>query len=105
ISAQPPSTTIHESLSQLTICPPSPKKQKMINNELKQATTNGTSQIKHSKCKKQNNLTNDSDYVPDYLKVSNRVLKQMLISSFDDAKDIVKRLNSKEKINYIRQYT
>ncbi|CAF4722256.1 unnamed protein product, partial [Rotaria sp. Silwood2] len=29
----------------------------------------------------------------------------MLISSFDDAKDIVKRLNSKEKINYIRQYT
>ncbi|CAF5180422.1 unnamed protein product, partial [Rotaria sp. Silwood1] len=41
ISSQPPSNTIHESLSQLTISSPSAKKQKMINNEMEQATTNG----------------------------------------------------------------
>ncbi|CAF3955131.1 unnamed protein product [Rotaria sp. Silwood1] len=106
ISSQPPSNTIHESLSQLTISPPSAKKQKMINNEVQQITTNGKSEKKSSKCKKQNNHNNkDSSYVPDYLKVSNRIFKQMLISSLDGAKDIVKRLNSKEKINYIRQYT
>ncbi|CAF2793051.1 unnamed protein product [Rotaria sp. Silwood2] len=105
VSTRAPPTRIHESLSQLSISPPSPKKQKIINNEVEEATTNGPSQIKGSKCKKEKNLHNDSNYVPDYLKVSNRVLKQMLISSFDNAKDIVKRLNSKEKINYIRQYT
>ncbi|CAF2854472.1 unnamed protein product [Rotaria sp. Silwood2] len=101
-SSQPPSTTIHESISQLTISPPSPKKQKMTNNEMKQATTNGTSKKKSNK---EDNVNNNSSYVPDYLKVSNRIFKQMLISSLDNAKDIVKRLNSKEKINYIRQYT
>ncbi|CAF4240259.1 unnamed protein product [Rotaria sp. Silwood2] len=101
-SSQPPSTTIHESISQLTISPPSPKKQKMTNNEMKQATTNGTSKKKSNK---EDNVNNNSSYVPDYLKVSNRIFKQMLISSLDDAKDIVKRLNSKDKINYIRQYT
>ncbi|CAF5134985.1 unnamed protein product, partial [Rotaria sp. Silwood1] len=105
MSSQPPSNTIHESLSQLTISPPSAKKQKMINNEVQQITTSGNSEKKSSKCKKQNNHNNnDSAYVPDYLKVSNRIFKKMLISSLDDAKDIVKRLNSKEKINYIRQY-
>ncbi|CAF4979880.1 unnamed protein product [Rotaria sp. Silwood1] len=106
ISSQPPSNTIHESLSQLTISPPSAKKQKMINNEVQQITTNGNSEKTRSKCKKQNNHNyNDSSYIPDYLQVSNRIFKKMLISSLDDAKHIVKRLNSKEKINYIRQYT
>ncbi|CAF1367817.1 unnamed protein product [Rotaria sp. Silwood1] len=106
ISSQPPSNTIHESLSQLTISPPSAKKQKMINNEVQQITTNGNSEKTRSKCKKQNNHNyNDSSYIPDYLQVSNRIFKKMLISSLDDAKNIVRRLNSKEKINYIRQYT
>ncbi|CAF1533336.1 unnamed protein product [Rotaria sp. Silwood1] len=106
ISSQPPSNTIHESLSQLTISPPSSKKQKMINNEVQHIITNGKSEKKSSKCKKQNNHNNnESSYIPDYLKVSNRIFKKMLISSLDDAKNIVKRLNSTEKINYIRQYT
>ncbi|CAF2806253.1 unnamed protein product [Rotaria sp. Silwood2] len=105
ISSQPPSTTIHQSLSQLTISQPSPKKQKKINNNIEQATTNGPAEKNNSKSKNNNNHNDNVSYVPDYLKVSYRIFKQMLISSFDNAKDIVKRLNSKEKINYIRQYT
>ncbi|CAF4088251.1 unnamed protein product, partial [Rotaria sordida] len=62
------------------------------------------SETKHSKSKKETKHKNDSSYIPDYLKVSNRIFKKMLISSLEDAKEIVKKLNSKDKINYIRQY-
>ncbi|CAF1384354.1 unnamed protein product [Rotaria sordida] len=98
------SNTIDKSLSQLSISQPSPKKQKMANNEIEQVITNGTSETKHSKSKKQINHNNGDSYIPDYLKVSNRIFKKMLINSLEGAKEIVKRLNSKDKINYIRQY-
>ncbi|CAF4817519.1 unnamed protein product, partial [Rotaria sp. Silwood2] len=104
ISSQPASNTIDKSLSQLTISQPSPKKQKMINNEIEQVTTNGISKKENSKSKKQINHNNDDSYIPDYLKVSNRIFRQMLISSLEDADKIVKRLNTSGKINYIRQY-
>ncbi|CAF1331705.1 unnamed protein product [Rotaria sordida] len=42
--------------------------------------------------------------LPDYLKVSNRIFRQMLISSLEDADTIVKRLNTIEKLNFARQY-
>ncbi|CAF4105840.1 unnamed protein product [Rotaria sordida] len=61
--------------------------------------------MKHSKSKKQINHNNDYSYIPNYLKVSNRIFKKMLINSLEDAKEIVKKLNSKDKIKYIRQYT
>ncbi|CAF4970670.1 unnamed protein product [Rotaria sp. Silwood1] len=80
------------------------KKQKMTNNEIEQVTTNGTSETQRSKSKKQINHNKDYSYIPNYLKVSNRIFKKMLISSLEGAKKIVKRLNSKDKINYIRQY-
>ncbi|CAF5062505.1 unnamed protein product, partial [Rotaria sp. Silwood1] len=80
------------------------KKQKMANNEIEQVTTNGTSETQRSKSKKQINHNKDYSYIPNYLKVSNRIFKKMLISSLEGAKEIVKRLNSKDKINYIRQY-
>ncbi|CAF4306053.1 unnamed protein product, partial [Rotaria sordida] len=67
-------------------------------------TTNGTSENQRAKSKKETKHKNDSSYIPNYLKVSNRIFKKMLISSLEDAKEIVKRLNSKDKINYIRQY-
>ncbi|CAF2888162.1 unnamed protein product [Rotaria sp. Silwood2] len=67
-------------------------------------TTNGTSETQRSKSKKQINHNKDYSYIPNYLKVSNRIFKKMLISSLEGAKEIVKRLNSKDKINYIRQY-
>ncbi|CAF3932390.1 unnamed protein product, partial [Rotaria sordida] len=98
------SNTIDKSVSQLSISQPSPKKQKMANNEIEQVITNGTSETKHSKSKKQINHNNGDSYIPDYLKVSNRIFKKMLINSLEGAKKIVKRLNSKDKINYIRQY-
>ncbi|CAF3806083.1 unnamed protein product, partial [Rotaria sordida] len=98
------STTIDKSLSQLSISQPSSKKQKMVNNEIEPITTNGTSEKQRSKSKKETKHKNDSSYIPNYLKVSNRIFKKMLISSLEDAKEIVKRLNSKDKINYIRQY-
>ncbi|CAF5118962.1 unnamed protein product [Rotaria sp. Silwood1] len=76
----------------------------MANNEIEQVTTNGTSETQRSKSKKQINHNKDYSYIPNYLKVSNRIFKKMLISSLEGAKEIVKRLNSKDKINYIRQY-
>ncbi|CAF4243088.1 unnamed protein product, partial [Rotaria sordida] len=68
--------------SQLSISQPSPKKQKMKNNEIDQVTINGTSETE----------------------LSNRIFKKMLINSLEGVKEIVKRLNSKDKINCIRQY-
>ena len=99
------STTTYKSLSQLSISQPSSKKQKMVNNEIEPITTNGTSETQRSKSKKETKHKNDSSYIPNYLKVSNRIFKKMLISSLEGTKEIVKRLNSKDKINYIRQYT
>ncbi|CAF2938974.1 unnamed protein product [Rotaria sp. Silwood2] len=107
ISTKAPSNTIDKSLSQLSLSQPSPKKQKTINNQvdqIEQVTTNGTSNKKNSKSKKQINHNNDDSYMPDYLKVKNRIFTQMLISSLGGADKIVKRLNTSEKINYIPQY-
>ncbi|CAF4369045.1 unnamed protein product, partial [Rotaria sordida] len=55
----------------------------MENNEIEQVITNGTSETKHSKSKKETKHKNDSSYIPDYLKVSNRIFKKMLISSLE----------------------
>ncbi|CAF5031171.1 unnamed protein product [Rotaria sp. Silwood1] len=76
----------------------------MANNEIEQITTNGTSDKKRSKSKKEINYNNDYSYTSDYLQVTNRIFKQMLISSLEGVDKIVKRLNTSEKINYIRQY-
>ncbi|CAF3379014.1 unnamed protein product [Rotaria sp. Silwood2] len=106
-SSKQSSNTIDKSLSQLSISQPSPKKQKTINNhvdQIEQVTTNGISKKENSKSKKQINHNNDDSYIPDYLKVSNRIFRQMLISSLEGADKIVKRLNTSGKINYIRQY-
>ncbi|CAF4730519.1 unnamed protein product, partial [Rotaria sp. Silwood1] len=103
-SSKPSLNTIDNTLSQLSISQPSPKKPKIVTNEIEQVTTNGRSETQRSKSKKQINRNNDASYIPDYLKVSNRIFKKMLINSLEGAKKIVKRLNSKEKINYIRQY-
>ncbi|CAF5160112.1 unnamed protein product, partial [Rotaria sp. Silwood1] len=59
---------------------------------------------KRSKSKKEINYNNDYSYISDYLQVTNRIFKQMLISSLEGVDKIVKRLNTSEKINYIRQY-
>ncbi|CAF3904051.1 unnamed protein product [Rotaria sp. Silwood1] len=75
----------------------------MANNEIEQVTTNGTSDKKRSKSKKEINHNNDYSYISNYLQVTNRIFKQMLISSLEGADKIVKRLNTSEKINYIRQ--
>ncbi|CAF4617149.1 unnamed protein product [Rotaria sp. Silwood2] len=107
-SSKQSSSTIDKSLSQLSISQPSPKKQKTINNQvnqIEQVTTNGTSRKENSKSKKQIDHSNDNSSIPDYLKVSNRIFRQMLIGSLEGADKIVKRLNTSEKINYIRQYT
>ncbi|CAF4741277.1 unnamed protein product [Rotaria sp. Silwood1] len=76
----------------------------MANNEIEQITTNGTSDKKRSKSKTEINHNNDYSYISDYLQVTNRIFKQMLISSLEGVDKIVKRLNTSEKINYIRQY-
>ncbi|CAF1344423.1 unnamed protein product [Rotaria sp. Silwood1] len=69
----------------------------MANNEIEQITTNETSDKKCSKSKKEINHNNDYSYISDYLQVTNRIFKQMLISSLEGAYKIVKRLNTSKK--------
>ncbi|CAF5014178.1 unnamed protein product, partial [Rotaria sp. Silwood1] len=64
---------------------------KMANHEIEQITTNGTSDNKRSKPKREINHNNDYSYISDYLQVTNRIFKQMLISSLEGADKIVKR--------------
>ncbi|CAF3524888.1 unnamed protein product [Rotaria sp. Silwood1] len=83
---------VDQSLSQLSISQSSrKKKQKMANHEIEQITTNGTSDNKRSKPKREINHNNDYSYISDYLQVTNRIFKQMLISSLEGADKIVKR--------------
>ncbi|CAF3548905.1 unnamed protein product [Rotaria sp. Silwood1] len=92
ISSKQSLNTIDKSLSQLSISQSSrKKKQKMANHEIEQITTNGTSDNKRSKPKREINHNNDYSYISDYLQVTNRIFKQMLISSLEGADKIVKR--------------
>ncbi|CAF0984972.1 unnamed protein product [Rotaria sp. Silwood1] len=67
------------------------KGEEMANHEIEQITTNGTSDNKRSKPKREINHNNDYSYISDYLQVTNRIFKQMLISSLEGADKIVKR--------------
>lgn len=69
ISSKQATTTVEKSVSQLSISQPSSKKQKLLNNPTKEATTNGTSDKKIEKHRKGNNHRNDTCYIPDYLRV------------------------------------
>ena len=98
--------TIDKRMSQLSMSQPLQKKQKMTSNQVDQneQATVTTSRSQLSKSKNKQQQFNDKDYIPDYLKVSNRIFKQMLISSFEGANKLVKRLNTSERINFVRQY-
>ena len=92
-------STISKSLSQLSIAQGNPKKKKTIT-----TTTTTTNNNKQSN-KKNNERSSKSaeDYQPHYLKVPDRILKQLLSDTIENGHLTVQCLDTKEKLDIIRQ--
>ena len=85
-------STISKSLSLVSISQGNPKKNKTTNDRLN----------------KENNelsIKSTEKYKPHYLKVPDRVFKQLLSNAIDSDKQIIQCLDTKEKLDFIRQMT
>ena len=97
-----------QSMSQLSISQENPKKKRKSNNiepggQMAEAiNVIGQKKEDHRQKRPVNHL---SEFVPQYLNVSNRKFKQLLLSHVKDKRDIISSLNTREKLGFVRQIT
>ena len=87
-------STISKSLSQLSISQGNPKKKKT-------ASTHNTQQS--NKEHKEQAMKSTEDYQPHYLKVPDRIFKQLLSHAIENGHKMVQCLDTKEKLDLIRE--
>ena len=92
---------MQQSISHLSISESSRKKQKNNDND-HIVDEVGEEATEENQCYSSKKKSNDN--LPDYLKVSNRIFKKMLIGALEGADKLVKLLNTHEKIEFARQY-
>lgn len=106
--------TIHKSLSELSTLESSRKKQKIVTDLTCFKNSKTRLKITEEKSKKlkqksvgneqHNKINQTNSYIPNYLKVSNHLFRQMLMNSLEHVDTIVHQLNTNEKLDFIRQH-
>jgi hypothetical protein len=89
---------LDKSFSQLSISQGNPKKKKTIT-----TTTTTNDQLNNQNDELSMNST--EKYKPRYLKVPDRIFKQLLSNTIDNGHKVIQCLDTKEKLDFIRQIT
>ncbi|CAF1349932.1 unnamed protein product [Adineta steineri] len=94
-------TILDKPLSQLSISKRNPKKKKTTTTTTTTTTTNPQLNDNNDDL----SMNSSENYKPSYLKVSDRIFKQLLSNAIDNGHETIACLDTNEKLHFVRQMT